>query len=461
MKQKNFRFTIVLVTSIIFLCGVWYNFQPKVVLVHKEETLEIHGTYDAKSFISKVRNGNLEDVIIEDTTDVKKVGTYKILYTIDGHKSTLTFHIIDSKQPIVTLKDLKRSVNHPPEAKDFIEKIEDDSTTTVSFKESYNFKDLKVYDVIIVVEDEGGNITESTAKVEILEADTAPPEILGLGQRSIRFGEEIDLLAGISAVDERDGNVEVTVTDDNGFSSTVPGTYTVSYEARDTSDNIATSTSTFIVSQNDNSKIIYMTFDDGPSANTQGILDVLDKYNVKATFFVTGAYPNYASYISEEHKRGHAIGLHTYSHKYDVLYSSEDAYFNDLNAVSDVVYNQIGIRSKLIRFPGGGSNTISSKYTTGIMTSLTAKVRTVGYQYYDWNSENGDGRSGMTADDLVATAISSGGNKETIMMLLHDGAGSQETVKALPRIIEHFKNKGYTFKPIDLGVSGFHHNVNN
>ena len=100
-------------------------------------------------------------------------------------------------------------------------------------------------------------------------------------------------------------------------------------------------------------KVIYLTFDDGPSENTKKILDVLDKYNAKATFFVTGNGKKYNKYIKEAHDRGHTIGLHTYTHNYKQVYSSVNAYFEDLDKVGQMVKEQIGYVPHYIRFPGG------------------------------------------------------------------------------------------------------------
>ena len=109
-----------------------------------------------------------------------------------------------------------------------------------------------------------------------------------------------------------------------------------------------------------NGKIVYLTFDDGPNAYTQNILNILNRYNVKATFFVTNQFPNNQNLIKEMYDNGHSIGIHTYSHQYKIVYNSDEAYLNDLNNMDEVIYKQTGYHTKLIRFPGGSSNTISS-----------------------------------------------------------------------------------------------------
>ena len=206
-------------------------------------------------------------------------------------------------------------------------------------------------------------------------------------------------------------------------------------------------------------KVVYLTIDDGPSDKTQAVLDILDKYNCKATFFVTGINPDYAYQIKEEYKRGHTVGMHTYSHDYAQVYASTDAYFADLDAIGDLVKEQIGFVPCFIRFPGGSSNAISADYTPGIMSALVNQVQAAGYQYYDWNASSGDG-SDHTADELYGYACEYD-DLDNVVLLIHDSTTKQSTVDALPRIIEHYQGLGYTFEAIDRTTMVPHHGVNN
>lgn len=205
-------------------------------------------------------------------------------------------------------------------------------------------------------------------------------------------------------------------------------------------------------------KVVYLTFDDGPSNKTQAVLDILDQYNVKATFFVTGAMPEYHPLIKTAYEKGHTIGLHTYSHDYQQVYASTDAYFQDLNAIGQVVKEQIGYVPCFIRFPGGSSNTISANYCQGIMSALASMVEAQGYQYYDWNCSSGDG-SVRTAEELVQGAASCSENN--IIVLCHDSTTKQTTIDALPQIIEHFQSQGYVFRAIDRSSYVVHHGIGN
>lgn len=208
-------------------------------------------------------------------------------------------------------------------------------------------------------------------------------------------------------------------------------------------------------------KTVYLTFDDGPSENTLAVLDILDEYGIKATFFVTGMHPDYFPMIATCYQRGHTIGMHTYTHEYDQVYTSVDAYWNDLDQIAEVVREQIGYVPCFIRFPGGSSNTISANYTAGIMTELAQEVQDAGYQYYDWDASCGDGAE-HTADELVsATEADAGYGYQSIVFLMHDGTAKETTVEALPRIIEYFRDQGYEFAAIDRSTCVPHHGIGN
>lgn len=213
-------------------------------------------------------------------------------------------------------------------------------------------------------------------------------------------------------------------------------------------------------------KTIFLTVDDGPSELTEKYLDVFDKYGVKATFFVTGHDPQYYHMIQEAYNRGHTIGLHSMTHDYAQIYTSEEAFFKDLDEVGQVVKDQIGYVPCFIRFPGGSSNTQAENYSRGLMPKLVNSVQARGYQYYDWSLASGDGEVHST-DELIAIstqpdAMGFDPTTETnIVLLCHDSATKQTTLEALPTIIEFFQKKGYSFEAIDRKTWVCHHTVYN
>ncbi len=206
---------------------------------------------------------------------------------------------------------------------------------------------------------------------------------------------------------------------------------------------------------------VYLTFDDGPSENTTRILDTLDKYGVKATFFVIyhkGVEDIYRDIVS----RGHVIALHSYSHNYENIYSSEKAYFSDLEKLDKYIYDLTGVHSKVMRFPGGSSNTISKKYCKGIMSTLTKRVEEKGYEYYDWDVDSGDALDNtVDADKILRNIKNSMGNRREAIILMHDSKVKTTTADALPQIIEYLQDRGYAILPITEDTHRSHQRVNN
>lgn len=213
---------------------------------------------------------------------------------------------------------------------------------------------------------------------------------------------------------------------------------------------------------NNSAKICYLTFDDGPSENTLKILKILEQYKIKATFFVIDTPQNNINYVKKIHEAGHVIGLHSKSHNYAQIYKSTSAYFADLKAISDTVKKLTGVESKIIRFPGGGSNTTSKKHCTGIMTKLAKATAEKGYSYYDWNVDSGDANGkNVSYTRIRDNVLSQAKGKKEICVLMHDSAAKTTTVDALPYIINGLIEQGFTFKGLSTDVTGFKHGINN
>ena len=150
----------------------------------------------------------------------------------------------------------------------------------------------------------------------------------------------------------------------------------------------------------------------------------------------------------------------TYTHDYATVYASEQAYFDDLQKVSDLVEKITGEKSTLIRFPGGSSNTVSADYVQGLMTTLTKAVHEKGYEYFDWNCDSTDASGNNVAvSKLVQNATLCSADHVTILM--HDTDAKDTTVEALPQIIEYYRGQGYSFKGLTKDSVAAHHRVNN
>ena len=199
--------------------------------------------------------------------------------------------------------------------------------------------------------------------------------------------------------------------------------------------------------EEENSKIVYLTFDDGPSSNTNAILDILKEYNVKATFFVNGKTDE----ISKEgYKRiveeGHTLAMHSYTHVYKEVYASKEAFLEDVYRLQNYLFDLTGTKPIYYRFPGGSSNTISEMDMQIFIQALHEE----GMEYFDWNVANGDGgNKELTTDQILTNVWNDIPKYEHSMILMHDSVQKGFTVEALPEMIKQLQEAGYTILPID------------
>ena len=178
---------------------------------------------------------------------------------------------------------------------------------------------------------------------------------------------------------------------------------------------------------------VYLTFDDGPSIYTDDILDILKEYDVKATFFVVGEgkepYEEACRRIVEE---GHTLGMHSYSHVYEEIYASKEAFIWDVNVLQDYLYQVTGVHPEIYRFPGGSSNHVS----TVEMQELKDYLSEIGIVWYDWNISSGDATGHLSQEEILKNCTSNLENYKEAVILMHDAADKKTTVQALPGIIE-------------------------
>ena len=196
---------------------------------------------------------------------------------------------------------------------------------------------------------------------------------------------------------------------------------------------------------------VYLTFEDGPTANTEAILDILKAYDVKATFFVMGKEDEASMAI---YKRivdeGHTIGMHSHSNKYSVIYQSVDAFEDDYNKLQSLIYEATGVESKFYRFPGGSGNQISETPMGEFIQFLNEK----GIVYYDWNVTSGDATANAySAEEIVANVTNDVVKYKTSVVLLHDGDSNSVTVEALEPLLISLQEMGAEVLPIDEDTS--------
>lgn len=200
-------------------------------------------------------------------------------------------------------------------------------------------------------------------------------------------------------------------------------------------------------------KTVYLTFDDGPSKVTPKVLEILRQQGVKATFFVLGeqaeSRPELINAIWEQ---GHAIGNHTYNHNYQNLYSKFTEFWTQIKHTEEIVRDITGQRPQLVRAPGGTFGHFDETYFT--------LLKQAGYAVVDWNVDSGDSRRrGVRAAEILQASVEDTRSSQ-VVLLLHDGAGHEESAKALPGIIGRFKAAGYAFdvlgpeqEPVQFRVS--------
>lgn len=301
-------------------------------------------------------------------------------------------------------------------------------------------------------------IINKVRKVNVI--DNISPEITLKGSDNIKLYESSDYEEpGFIAFDNYDGDITKNVIVQNDIKEEI-GDYKITYIVEDSSGNKTMVTRNVkILDKKKNIGTIYLTFDDGPSNNTSKILDILKQEDIKATFFLVNFNSSYNPVVKRIYDEGHSIGIHSYTHNYKLIYSSVSAYFDDLNKMNDKIKTITGSDTKLLRFPGGSSNTISS-FNKGIMTTLVKEVTNAGYHYFDWNVDSSDAWSARNSNDVYNNVINNL-KKGTNIVLMHDLSSNEKTVNVLEKIIKDAKEKGYIFANITMNTKEIHHGINN
>ncbi len=201
----------------------------------------------------------------------------------------------------------------------------------------------------------------------------------------------------------------------------------------------------------DGGRVCFPTFDDGPSPNTDRILEVLDQYGVKATFFVVGTGRTAAN--RERMRRiaaaGHTLAMHSWSHDYKKVYASVEAFLEDAYQLYQYIYEVTGQYPRIFRFPGGSIN----GYNRGVYQEIIAEMTRRGFVYFDWNASAQDATLYPRSPSAIASDCLRGVGRDLVVVLAHDSAARGTTVDALPAIIQGYQNAGYTFAALHPGVT--------
>ncbi len=440
---------------------------PKVHIDIKGERnifLEVGSEYKdagASAYISTIFGKRDLKLEIDSIVNTNKIGKYQIIYTTKYNKKTYqSFRNIIIKDTIKPEIIIDGKIEACKNSKAIQMKIKaiDNYDGDISDKINYKIDGDKIE---IFSVDSSGNENALTKELYYIDNEKPKIELKGQNKISLNLGDNYEEL-GVSAYDSCDGNLTSKIKIEGQVDTNVSGIYKLTYTVKDSSNNSSSITREIEVKEKIEQKdknIIYLTFDDGPGQYTEELLNVLKTYDVKATFFVTNQFPKFQYLIKQEYENGHTVGIHTYSHKWNI-YSSVEAYLNDFNSIEQIVYEQTGQHPKLFRFPGGSSNTVSKNYSKGIMTNLSKIMTEKGYIYFDWTFDSGDTSKKNNSKEAILKNVKTYlNNPKDYIILMHDI--KKNTLEALPEIITYAKEKGYIFKALDENVQAPHFKIAN
>ena len=460
MNKKKLLWGITIFLGIILVALISYYFlKPEFKINNYEKNISINYKDKFKKNV-KVCYGNkikCIDVkpIVSGKVDSNKLGEYLINYTFiyrsNVYNLNQTVKVVDKELPKIEVE----SQNVCPNGKLYgvKYKITDNYDGDITKLGKASYKDKNIF-----IEATDSSKNKSVKIVSANIGDSEAPKITLKGNKTIYLetGSKYDD-EGVDVSDNCDDKLKVKT--DSNLDTNTPGSYKITYTVTDSSNNTSSEERIInVYNVKKGERTVYLTFDDGPSEHTGRLLDVLSKYGVKATFFVTGNGSD--EMILREYQEGHSIGLHTNTHDYSYVYSSVNNYFDDLNAVRDRVKRITGYESNLIRFPGGSSNTVSMNYDGGIhiMSILTDEVEKRGFIYFDWNVSSGDA-GGTDSSDGVYNNVISTLKEGSSVVLQHDVKGF--SVDAVERIIQYCLSNGYHFERLEPGSPTMHHGVYN
>ncbi len=493
-KRNRWRIVLLILAGVLLIAGVlagmlWRTYRQGLQvrllgdawIVHEYgKVFEDPGA--VAEFNSVFHDEAAVPVTVEGTVDTSKLGvhqlTYYSEYEMDIWLFTLTCKATQTRSVIVT--DTKapeiRLLTNPDyftlpggtyEEEGFTAIDNHDGDLTAAVQRTQTREQ-----VTYRVTDSSGNVAEVTRKIEY--SDPIPPEITLLGAPHImlQVGTSYEE-PGFTAEDNCDGDISGQVTVSGTVDTGKEGIYTVEYSVQDNYGNKTTAERTVFVSKMppvpgvphtqyetplpSNDKVIYLTFDDGPTEHTPKLLDILDKYGVKATFFVV--YSGNKPVLQRMAEAGHTVAIHSASHDYAYIYSSVEAYLNDLYITQHNIEQAIGVRTTMFRFPGGTANTISVQYCPGIMTELVRELTNRGFRYFDWHVDSKDAVGASSRDEIYYNAVSGIGNRKDTVILQHDTTA--RSVEAAEMIIQWGIANGYTFLPLTMESPYCQHGVRN
>lgn len=442
---------------------------PRIYLKEKEITLLVNSELKDREYKAYAMNKDISSQVkVTGEVNTKKVGTYQLTYEVSNFifvvKKKELVHVVDDTSPTITLKgnkELSLCPNQEYQEEGFTAQDNYDGNLTEKVQVTIDKKEI-----LYKVQDSSKN--QAIEKRIIYRKDKTEPilTLKGSGVLTILVGD-VYQEKGYQARDNCDGDLTSKVEVIGEVDSSRIGEYLLNYKVKDSSGNEVNATRKIkVVSSLEEATIttgsIYLTFDDGPSSTiTPKVLDILKKEKVPATFFVVN-WPDQLNFlIRREFQEGHTIALHSYTHDYKTIYQSNFAYLEDLEKIKNKVFQITGQDSKIIRFPGGSSNTISKRYQVGIMSSLAQEVTDKGYHYFDWNVSSEDAGGVNSSQEVYQNVIENLRPNRINVILMHDFENNYYTLNALSDIIQYGKQNGYSFKKITMDTPMITHRIAN
>ena len=399
----------------------------------------------------------------QGSVNTDEIGTYILTYSTEYLYTTYTarrvVHVADLTPPTITVQTVDGYepswfTGYEDEGVLAWDDVDGDLTP---FVQREDLGDRIEYRVSDSAGNEGVAVRELSA--------IAPPEIKLNGGEEVTISARMDFEEpGFTVVDGTGRVLSEFVEVEGSVTPYKPGSYELVYSITNGEDTVSV-TRTVIVEPVEipetvqpDEKTIYLTFDDGPGPYTEHLLDILAEYDVKATFFVTSLNPEYEDVIGRAYREGHTIAVHSASHNYYYIYASEQNYMDDFNETEEMIFRQTGEYSRLFRFPGGSSNTVSN-FNPGIMTRLTGNMNAMGYQYYDWHVDSDDAGGTHTTAGVVYNVTTGCAERRTSIVLQHDV--KDYSVEAVEQILSWGFRNGYTFRALDLTSPTAHHRIAN
>ena len=478
-KKKYMKYLMICIICYGVIFGITYIIEIPIMNNKETYTVNVNTTerVSVPNTFYHFKNRN-DEVKINGNINYNKIGEYNISFEIKKvigvYVKNAIVKVIDTEKPEIHLKGTKKhNQSYGSEFEDPGYYVTDNYDENLNDKVKIEREEINEtsYKIKYSVEDSSGNKSEETR--EIILIDDIAPELTINGNPTIYvyLGNNYNE-SGAKATDEKDGDLTEKIQIIGSVDTSKEGNYTITYKVADSSGNETVKERKVIVMKkieapsaqngsNGAKGVIYLTFDDGPSTNiTPKVLDILNQKNVKATFFILNYNSAGEQLVKREYAEGHTVAIHGYSHDYQTIYQSEEAYMENITKLQEKIRASIGYNATITRFPGGSSNKVS-KFNPGIMSRLTNLVLEKGFTYFDWNVSSGDAGGASNSTELYNNVINGLSKSKANVVLMHDFASNSKLLDALPNIIDYGYENGYTFSKITENTPMVRHNVNN